>query len=79
MCVAKLGKVVKTGEKRALVDFDGLKMEVRSGLVDIKPGDNVLVHAGIIIQTVKDEEAREMKELEELMSGGVKTEEDGAD
>ena len=70
MCVARLGKVVDAGEKKALVDFDGLKMEVRSGLVDIKPGDNVLVHAGIIIQTINEEEAREMKEVEKMLSEG---------
>ena len=67
MCVAQLGKVISLGEKKALVDFDGTRIHAASGLVDIKPGDNVLVHAGIIIQTVKEEEAREMKELQELM------------
>lgn len=68
MCVAQLGKVIKTGPKTALVDFDGTRLEARSGLVDVKPGDNVLVHAGIIIQTVKEDEAREMRELSELMN-----------
>ena len=43
MCVAQLGIVKKPGEKKALVDFSGIEIEVRSGLVDVKEGDNVLV------------------------------------
>ena len=62
MCVAQLGKVIEPGEKTAKVDFDGIALEVRSGLVDVKPGDNVLVHAGIIIQRLTETEASEMKE-----------------
>ena len=67
MCVAQLGKVIEPGEKTAKVDFDGIALEVRSGLVDVKPGDNVLVHAGIIIQKLSEKEAAEMREAEELL------------
>lgn len=67
MCVAQLGIVKKPGEKKALVDFSGIEIEVRSGLVDVKEGDNVLVHAGIIIQKLSEKEAAEMREAEELL------------
>ena len=67
MCGAQLGKVIKAGEKRAVVDFEGLSYEVRSGLVDVKEGDNVLVHAGIIIQKVTEKDARELSETKALM------------
>ena len=39
MCVAQLGIVKKPGEKKALVDFSGIEIEVRSGLVDVKEGE----------------------------------------
>ena len=67
MCVAHIGKVMKNDGKTAEVDFDGVKMNVRSALVDVKPDDDVLVHAGIIIQKLTKKEAREMKETEALL------------
>ena len=45
-------------------------MNAHTGIIDVKPGDYVLVHAGLIIQIVAEEEAKwlmEMfNELEEL-------------
>ena len=68
MCVASAGKVIAVGEKTATVDFDGNRVEARSGLVDVKEGDMVLVHAGIIIQTIKQSDYDAMKEIEDLMA-----------
>ena len=63
MCVAMPGRV--------LVDFNGNRVEARTGLVKIEPGDNVLVHAGCILQKVSDREMEELngmlKEMDELL------------
>ena len=45
MCVAMPGKVLSVSERTALVDFNGNRVNARTGLVKIEPGDNVLVHA----------------------------------
>lgn len=64
MCVALPGKVVKINDdKTAEVDFNGNTVNALTGLVVVKPGDQVLVHAGCIIQTVKSSEADELNEL----------------
>ncbi len=63
MCVALPGKVVKIEGTKATVDFNGNIVNAEAGLVNVKAGDNVLVHAGCIIQTMDDEMADEMNEL----------------
>ncbi len=63
MCVAIPGKVIEIREKDAVVDFSGNQVTARTGLVDIKLGDYVLVHAGCVIQKVSP---RDMEELELL-------------
>ncbi len=63
MCVALPGKVIEIEGTNALVDFSGNRVWARAGLVDIKPGDSVLVHAGCILQKVSEEEAESLTEL----------------
>ncbi|MBQ8053504.1 MAG: HypC/HybG/HupF family hydrogenase formation chaperone [Lachnospiraceae bacterium] len=67
MCVAMPGKVVSVSERTALVDFNGNRVNARTGLVKIEPGDNVLVHAGCILQKVSDREMEEMNKIMEEM------------
>ena len=71
MCVAMPGRVLSVGGRTALVDFNGNRVEARTGLVKIEPGDNVLVHAGCILQKVSDREMEErngmLKEMDELL------------
>ena len=69
MCVATSGKIISINEKEnsADVDFHGNIIKCRTGLVDVKIGDNVLVHAGCILQVLKESEAKELDELAELM------------
>lgn len=69
MCVALPGKVVEIKEKDAVVDFSGNLVTARMGLVDIKPGDYVLVHAGCILQKVSSQEAESLTELMEDVGG----------
>ncbi len=70
MCVALPGRVVKVNGRKATVDFSGNTLEAEAGLVKIKPGDSVLVHAGCILQvlTEQDRDVLEelLKEMEEL-------------
>lgn len=68
MCVAIPGKVLSIEEGKALVDFSGNQVKAYVGLVNVKVGDYVLVHAGCVIQTMKQQEA---EELTELMNGIV--------
>ncbi len=63
MCVALPGKVVKLKGRHATVDFSGNLVEADAGLVRVKPGDDVLVHAGCILQVLSPEEGRGMREL----------------
>ena len=69
MCVAASGTVVSLDEEKGMaeVDFHGNRVRARSGLVRVKTGDRVLVHAGCILQVLREEEARELEELERLM------------
>lgn len=69
MCVALPGKVVEIKEKDAVVDFSGNQVTARMGLVDIKVGDYVLVHAGCIIQKVSTEDAESLTTLMEEVGG----------
>lgn len=68
MCVAIPGKVLSIEDGKAVVDFSGNQVKAYVGLVNVKAGDYVLVHAGCIIQTMKQQEA---EELTELMNGIV--------
>lgn len=69
MCVALPGKVIQVNEKDAVVDFNGNQVTARTGLVDIKEGDFVLVHAGCVIQKVTPQDAENLKELMEDVGG----------
>ena len=69
MCVALPGKVVEMNGRIATVDFNGNIVKADSGLVDVKVGDNVLVHAGCVIQKMDDAMVDEMKELFDEMEG----------
>ncbi|WP_026515827.1 HypC/HybG/HupF family hydrogenase formation chaperone [Butyrivibrio sp. MC2021] len=63
MCVAIPGTVIKLDGTKATVDFAGNIVNAEAGLVNVKVGDKVLVHAGCIIQTMDEKLANEMEEL----------------
>jgi len=67
MCVALPGEVIEIKERNAVVDFNGNQVTARAGLVDIKVGDYVLVHAGCIIQKVSKQDMDELENLNDLM------------
>lgn len=67
MCVALPGKVIELKDRDAVVDFSGNIVTARAGLVDVKVGDFVLVHAGCVIQKVSKQDMEELENLNELM------------
>ena len=67
MCVAYPGKVLGITDKTAEVDFAGNIANVNIGLVDVKAGDYVLVHAGMAIEAMDEEKARSILEVWELL------------
>jgi hydrogenase expression/formation protein HypC len=74
MCLAVPGKVVSISGNSAIVDFGGVQRETNISLVQVRPGDYVVVHAGFAIQTVDEEEAKETIKLwEELMASQEET------
>lgn len=63
MCVALPGKVIEIVGRDAVVDFSGNRVTARAGLVDIKVGDHVLVHAGCVIQKVSQQDMEDLELL----------------
>lgn len=73
MCVAVPGKVIELENNLATIDYSGNHVKARIGVVDVKIGDFALVHAGLVIQVLPEDEALSMaelfSELEELRNG----------
>ena len=69
MCVGLSAKVVKIGDGVAIVDADGAKREVSAQLIEyLEPGEYVMVHAGVAIARITDEDESETDQLmEELL------------
>ncbi|MDD1743097.1 MAG: HypC/HybG/HupF family hydrogenase formation chaperone [Methanomassiliicoccales archaeon] len=69
MCLAIPGKVVSIEGNIAVIDFGGVQRETNISLVEVKPGDYVVVHAGFAIQTLDELDAMETIRLwEELLA-----------
>lgn len=69
MCVGLSAKVVKISDGTAVVDAGGAKREVSAQLLgDLEPGDYVMVHAGVAIAKITDDDEEETDQLmEELL------------
>ncbi len=63
MCVAAPGIVETIEDGMATVNYNGNRVKAHAGIVNVNIGDYVLVHAGMIIQVMKQKEAEEMLEL----------------
>jgi hydrogenase expression/formation protein HypC len=63
MCVAYPGKVLEIEGRTARVDFAGNVVDVNIGVVDTRPGDYVLVHAGCAIESMPEAKAMEILEI----------------
>lgn len=68
MCVGLSAKVVKVSDGTALVDASGARREVSAMLLeDLEPGDYVMVHAGVAIAKITDEDAQEARKVMEAL------------
>jgi hydrogenase expression/formation protein HypC len=56
MCLGVLARVVEVGDIVSKVSLGGAIVEVINGVSNLKPGDVVIVHAGLIIQKVTVED-----------------------
>ena len=66
MCVGVSGKVVKLQAGTAMVDVNGARREVSAQLLsDLEPGDYVMVHAGVAIAKITDDDEGEAESLME--------------
>lgn len=62
MCLAVPALVLSVEGNQAVVDFGGASRKVNVTLVDVRPGQYVIVHAGFAISVMNEEEARESLE-----------------
>ncbi|NJE30676.1 HypC/HybG/HupF family hydrogenase formation chaperone [Thermococcus sp. 18S1] len=63
MCLAIPGRIIKVEGKTAVVDFGGVKREVRLDLLpEVGVGDYVIVHTGFAIERLDEKRALEILE-----------------
>ena len=69
MCAGLPAKIVTMKDGMAVVDASGAKREISTELLEnVEPGDYVMVHAGIAIAKIQEDEEEEADELlEELL------------
>ncbi|MDO4307204.1 MAG: HypC/HybG/HupF family hydrogenase formation chaperone [Eubacteriales bacterium] len=68
MCVGLAAKVVGIKNGMAVVDASGAKREVSAELLeDLEPGDYVMVHAGIAIAKITEDDTEETDDLMGLL------------
>ena len=68
MCVGLSAKVVKISDGTAVIDAGGAKREVSAQLLeDLEPGDYVMVHAGVAIAKITEEDDDETVQRMEAM------------
>ena len=71
MCLAIPGKVVELRGLIAIVDYGGVRREVRVDFVpDVKVGDYVIVHTGFAIEKMDEKAAkRSIEAWDEVLEG----------
>lgn len=63
MCLAIPGKVIKIEEGFAIIDYSGEQRKASVELVNVKPGEYVIVQAQFVIQKIPEKEAVEAIKL----------------
>ena len=72
MCVGLSAKVVKVQNGMALIDADGARREVSARMLDrLEPGDYVMVHAGVAIAKITEDDSEESDELMVELNEGI--------
>ena len=68
MCVGLSARVVKVEDGTALIDASGAQRAVSAGVLeDLEPGDFVMVHAGVAIAKITEDENAEADEIMEAL------------
>lgn len=68
MCVGLAAKVVGIKNGMAVVDASGAKREISAELIDeLEPGDYVMVHAGIAIAKITEDDTEETDDIMEML------------
>jgi hydrogenase expression/formation protein HypC len=69
MCLGVPGKVIEVHDSVALVDFWGVRKEVRLDIVDepVAPGDYILNHVGFAIRRIPSESIEETLALYDML------------
>ena len=63
MCVGLPARIMTMKDGAAIVDASGAKREISTELLrDLEPGDYVMVHAGIAIAKIQDDEDDDLLE-----------------
>lgn len=70
MCVAVPFLVKSINNNRAVIESLGVLSEADISLVDVQPGDYILVHAGFAIAKLEPDEALETIEAFRAVAGG---------
>lgn len=66
MCVGLAAKVVGVKNGMAMIDASGAKREVSAELIEnLEPGDYVMVHAGVAIAKITEDDETETDEIME--------------
>ena len=66
MCVGLSAKVVDLKDGTAIIDASGAKSSVSADLIDdLEIGDYVMVHAGVAIAKITDDDASETEKIME--------------
>ena len=66
MCVGLSARVVRVADGTALIDASGAQREVSAGVLDdLEPSDFVMVHAGVAIAKITEDENAEADEVME--------------
>lgn len=64
MCVGLSAKVVNVEDGTALIDAGGAQRTVSAGVLDdLEPGDFVMVHAGVAIAKITQDEDAEAEDV----------------
>ena len=64
MCVGLPAKVIRVKDGMAVVDASGARREVSAELLDsLDPGDYVMVHAGMAIAKITNDDADETDDI----------------
>lgn len=63
MCLAIPAQVMSVEGTVAIVRVRGAEARADASMVPVRPGDFVLVYAGLIVETLESEEARERLRL----------------